>query len=357
MTYMTTHESGMSIPSDDDERWAAVLEKDRSKDGTFYYAVLTTGVYCRPSCAARKARRENVLFFSTREAARLKGFRPCKRCRPDEDADTRTAAIAKACRAIRESGGSVSLAELARAAGLSRFHFHRLFKEITGVTPKAYSNAVRREIVRAKLPASASVTDAVYRSGFGSSSRFYESSRKMLGMKPHEFRSGGSGASLRFAVGQCSLGAILVASSEKGVAAILLGDDPEALVHELERDFPNAELSGSDPDFERLVATVAGFVDNPSQGIGLPLDIRGTAFQEKVWLALMEIPVGKTMTYSEIAERIGAPGAARAVGAACASNMLAVAIPCHRVVRTDGSLSGYRWGIERKRTLLGRESG
>jgi AraC family transcriptional regulator of adaptative response/methylated-DNA-[protein]-cysteine methyltransferase len=176
-------------------------------------------------------------------------------------------------------------------------------------------------------------------------------------MKPHEFRSGGSGASLRFAVGQCSLGAILVASSEKGVAAILLGDDPEALVHELERDFPNAELSGSDPDFERLVATVAGFVDNPSQGIGLPLDIRGTAFQEKVWLALMEIPVGKTMTYSEIAERIGAPGAARAVGAACASNMLAVAIPCHRVVRTDGSLSGYRWGIERKRTLLGRESG
>jgi AraC family transcriptional regulator of adaptative response/methylated-DNA-[protein]-cysteine methyltransferase len=319
--------------------------------------VLTTGVYCRPSCPARKARRENVLFFSTREDARRKGFRPCRRCRPDEDGDAiRTAAIEKACRAIEKSRGSVSLAELARAAGMGRFHFHRLFKEVTGVTPKAYSNAVRRKTVREKLPAEASVTDAVYRSGFGSSSRFYESSGKMLGMKPREFRSGGKGVGLRFAVGQCSLGAILVAASEKGVAAIMLGDDPEALVRELECSFPKAELSGGDPDFERLVATVIGFVEDPSRGLGLPLDIRGTAFQERVWRALMEIPAGETATYSRIAAKIGAPGSARAVGSACASNLLAVAIPCHRVVRTDGSLSGYRWGIERKRSLLRRES-
>jgi len=355
---MTTKESGGIIPHGDDEKWAAVLRRDRGSDGAFYYAVLTTGVYCRPSCPARKARRENVLFFSAREEAERKGFRPCRRCRPDEDGDTGNAeAIVKACRAIEESGGSVGLAGLARAAGMSRFHFHRLFKRITGVTPKAYSNAVRRKSVREKLPASASVTDAIYRSGFGSSSRFYESSGKALGMKPREFRSGGSGASLSFAVGQCSLGAILVAASERGIAAIMLGDDPEELVRELEDCFPNAEISGGDTDFERLVATVVGFVENPSRGLGLPLDIRGTAFQERVWRALMEIPAGETATYSEIAGRIGAPGSARTVGAACASNMLAVAIPCHRVVRTDGSLSGYRWGIERKRTLLGRESG
>ena len=356
MTHMTTHESGATLPPED-ERWSAVLGRDRSKDGSFYYAVLTTGVYCRPSCPSRRARRENVLFFSTREDAERKGFRPCKRCRPDEDGDaTSTAAIEKACRAIEESGGSVSLAELARAAGMGRFHFHRLFKEVTGVTPKAYSNAVRRKTVREKLPAEASVTDAVYHSGFGSSSRFYESSGKMLGMKPREFRSGGKGVGLRFAVGQCSLGAILVAVSEKGVAAIMLGDDPKALVRELERSFPKAELSGGDPDFERLVAMVVGFVEDPSRGLGLPLDIRGTAFQERVWRALMEIPAGETATYNRIAVKIGAPGSARAVGAACASNLLAVAIPCHRVVRTDGSLSGYRWGIERKRSLLRRES-
>lgn len=358
MAYMTTKESGGIIPRGDDERWAAVLERDRGSDGAFYYAVLTTGVYCRPSCPARKARRENVLFFTAREEAERKGFRPCRRCRPDEDGDAGSAeAVVRACRTIEESGGSAGLADLARAAGMSRFHFHRLFKAITGVTPKAYSNAVRRKSVREKLPASASVTDAIYRSGFGSSSRFYESSGKMLGMKPGEFRSGGSGASLSFAVGQCSLGAVLVAASERGVAAIMLGDDPEELVRELERSFPKAELSGGDEGFERLVATVVGFVENPSRGLWLPLDIRGTAFQERVWRALMEIPAGETATYSEIAEKIGAPGSARAVGAACASNMLAVAIPCHRVVRTDGSLSGYRWGIGRKRTLLGRESG
>jgi AraC family transcriptional regulator of adaptative response/methylated-DNA-[protein]-cysteine methyltransferase len=257
---------------------------------------------------------------------------------------------------IEEAEELPALEALAAGVGMSRFHFHRVFKAITGLTPKAYAAAHRANRVRAELAQSATVTDAIYGAGFNSHGRFYAASAEVLGMTPTEFRSGGNGKAIRFAVGDCSLGAILVAATDKGVCAILLGDDPETLVRELEHRFPKARLIGGDAQFEQLVAKVVGFVEAPALGLDLPLDVRGTAFQQRVWQALRRVPPGSTATYSEIARRIGAPKAVRAVAQACASNPVAVAIPCHRVVRKDGGLSGYRWGVERKRALLERES-
>jgi AraC family transcriptional regulator of adaptative response/methylated-DNA-[protein]-cysteine methyltransferase len=344
--------------SADEERWQAVVRRDRAADGLFYYSVRSTGVYCRPSCAARLARRENVQFHATCADAEKAGFRPCKRCRPNEAAltDRQAAAVATACRAMEEAEQMPSLDELAQAAGMSRFHFHRVFKALTGVTPKAYADAHRRTRVRDELTHSATVTDAIYGAGFGSSGRFYNATSGLLGMTPTAFRAGGRGTAIRFAVGQCWLGSILVAATDKGVCAILLGDDAPALVRDLQDRFPEAQLIGGDQAFEQLVAKVVGFVGAPKLGLDLPLDVRGTAFQQRVWQALRKVPAGSTVTYSELANRIGRPKAVRAVAQACASNPLAVAIPCHRVVRTDGSLSGYRWGVERKRALLERET-
>ena len=343
----------------DDDRWAAVVRRDRSADGAFYYSVRTTGVYCRPSCGSRLARRENVRFHATCEEAERAGFRPCRRCRPDEAAlaERHATAVAKACRMIETADDAPRLDALAQAAGMSRYHFHRVFKAATGVTPKAYAAAHRARRVRDALSTSETVTDAIYGAGFNSSGRFYATSDQFLGMTPKRFRAGGEGASIRFAVGECSLGSILVAATDRGVCAILLGDDPEALVRDLQDRFPSAQLIGGDSDFEQVVARVVGFVEAPSLGLDLPLDVRGTAFQQRVWKALREIPSGSTASYTEIAARIGTPKAVRAVASACAANAIAVAIPCHRVVRTDGSLSGYRWGVERKRALLDRESG
>jgi AraC family transcriptional regulator of adaptative response/methylated-DNA-[protein]-cysteine methyltransferase len=342
----------------DEQRWQAVAHRDRAADGAFYYSVRTTGVYCRPSCAARPARRENVAFHATCEEAERAGFRPCKRCRPNElSLEQRQAAqVAAACRTIEQAQTLPSLDELAQAASMSRFHFHRVFKALTGVTPKAYADAHRRTRVRDQLTRSATVTDAIYDAGFNSSGRFYGASPELLGMTPTAFRAGGDGVTIRFAVGQCWLGSILVAATGKGVCAVLLGDDAEALVRELQDRFPKARLVGGDQAFEQLVAKVVGFVGAPKLGLNLPLDVSGTAFQQRVWQALRKIPAGSTVTYSELAKRIGEPKAVRAVAQACASNPVAVAIPCHRVVRTDGSLSGYRWGVERKRALLEREA-
>jgi AraC family transcriptional regulator, regulatory protein of adaptative response / methylated-DNA-[protein]-cysteine methyltransferase len=342
----------------DDERWAAVARRDRSADGVFYYSVRTTGVYCRPSCSARLAQRENVQFHTTCEEADRAGFRPCKRCRPNGVgfAEQRAAAIARACRLIETAEELPNLAALAKAAGMSRFHFHRIFKAVTGVTPKAYMMAHRTRRVRDELARSDTVTQAIYDAGFNSSGRFYAKSSEILGMTPTTFRSGGTGVSLRFAVGECSLGSVLVATTEKGVCAILLGDNPDALLRDLQDKFPNAHLIGGDPKFEQLVAKVIGFLEAPALGLDLPLDVRGTVFQQRVWQALREIPPGSTESYQTVAERIGMPTAARAVAQACASNKIAVAIPCHRVVRNDGALSGYRWGLERKRALLDREA-
>jgi AraC family transcriptional regulator of adaptative response/methylated-DNA-[protein]-cysteine methyltransferase len=265
--------------------------------------------------------------------------------------------VTRACRIIETADNPPALANLARTVGMSPFHFQRVFTATTGLSPKAYATAHRAKKIRAALPRSTSVTNAIYQAGYNSNARFYANSNQTLGMTPRNFRKGGANATLRFAVGQCSLGAILVAASDKGVCAIFLGDDPNALARELQDRFPNAQLIGGDKAFEQLVAKVVGLVETPRQGLHLPLDIRGTAFQQKVWQALTEIPLGQTATYADIAKRIGQPAAVRAVAGACAANKIAIAIPCHRVIRTDGSLSGYRWGVARKRALLQIEKG
>lgn len=270
--------------------------------------------------------------------------------------DPHTSKIAAACRLIEAAEAQPSLRRLADAAGLSPYHFHRIFKSVTGVTPKAYAMAHRHNRLRAALKEAPSVTDAIYESGFSSSGRFYETAAPALGMTPTAFRSQGAGEAIKFALGQCRLGAILVAASEKGVCAIALGDDPEALVRGLQDQFPAATLIGGDAGFETVVAQAVGLVEAPGIGLNLPLDIRGTAFQQRVWQALQRIPAGQTATYAQIAQAIGAPKAHRAVASACAANAIAVAIPCHRVIRQNGALSGYRWGIERKRELLALEA-
>ena len=342
---------------DDASCWRAVERRDRAADGTFVYSVRTTGVYCRPSCAARLPRRENVAFHQTCTDAERAGFRPCKRCRPNAStlAEVHAGAVARACRLIEEAEEAPSLEALARAAGMSRFYFHRVFKAVTGVTPKAYAAGHRGKRVREELSSGESVTEAIYGAGFNSNGRFYAAAPGLLGMTPTQFRSGGRGNVIRFAVGECSLGAILVAATAKGVCAIEFGNDPEMLVRALQDRFPRAQLLGGDKAFERLVAKVVGFVEAPGRGLDLPLDIRGTAFQQQVWKAIRDIPAGSTASYRDLAKRIGAPKAVRAVAQACGANAIAVAIPCHRVVRTDGSTSGYRWGVERKRALLDRE--
>jgi AraC family transcriptional regulator of adaptative response/methylated-DNA-[protein]-cysteine methyltransferase len=351
-------ENVQSAYASGDERWTAVMRRDSHADGKFYYAVRTTGVYCRPSCPSRHALRENVSFHESCMAAEQAGFRACKRCHPAEAAPATRhgAAIAKACHLIDTADELPNLERLAEVAGMSQFHFHRMFKAATGVTPKAYAAARRARKMRDELPRSKTVTAAIYDAGFNSPGRFYATSSAVLGMAPAKFRAGGVDAKIRFAVGQCALGSILVAATAQGICAISLGDDPDFLVRDLQDRFPQAQLVGDDPAFEQSMAKVVGYVEAPELGLDLPLDVRGTAFQQRVWQALQKIPAGSTASYTEIARRIGAPTAVRAVARACASNTIAVAIPCHRVVRTDGSVSGYRWGIERKRALLDRES-
>jgi AraC family transcriptional regulator of adaptative response/methylated-DNA-[protein]-cysteine methyltransferase len=332
-----------------------VTRPSRDTSGTRFS---TTGVYCRPSCPSRTANPKNVQLHDSLESAKATGFRSCRRCNPDGPSiEVENAAlVAQACRIIEEREEEPSLEELADAIGRSPSYFHRLFKATTGLTPKDYATAHRARKVRQGLASGNTVTEAIYDAGFSSSGRFYEKSTDMLGMTPSQYRAGGANEEIRFAVGQTSLGAILVASSKKGVASILLGDDPDELVRNLQDRFPKARLIGADRDYEALVARVVGFVETPGIGLNLPLDVRGTAFQQRVWQALQEIPVGETVSYAEIAWRIGSPKAVRAVAGACAANNLAVAVPCHRVVRNDGSLSGYAWGVERKRVLLAREA-
>ncbi len=355
---MATRTEMLAAATLSDPRWASVAARDRKADGSFFYAVKTTGVYCRPSCASRTPRPENVSFHVTAADAERSGFRPCKRCRPDQTAQggENDRRIAELCRYIERADHVPSLDELAQRAGLSAFHLHRLFKAATGVTPRQYAAAHRGRRVRAALDERRTVTEAIYDAGYNSSGRFYDAAAGLLGMTPTRFRAGGADTEIRFAIGECSLGSILVATTDKGVCAILLGDDPDALARDLQDRFPRARLIGGDREFERVVAAVVGFVEHPKLGLDLPLDIRGTAFQQRVWQALREIPAGRTVSYSDVAARIGAPRSMRAVAQAIASNRLAVAIPCHRVIRNDGALAGYRWGVERKRTLIEREA-
>jgi AraC family transcriptional regulator of adaptative response/methylated-DNA-[protein]-cysteine methyltransferase len=353
----TSATTATATATERDPRWAAILARDAAADGTFVYAVKTTGVYCRPSSAARLPRPENTLFFADAKSAEAAGFRPSRHTAADRSATTaqHAALVAAACRRIESATALPRLEELAAAAGLSAWHFHRVFKSLTGVTPRAYADAHRAGKLRGELPRSTSVTAALYDAGFNSSSRFYAASNRLLGMKPAAYRGGGADTDIQFAVGECSLGAILVAQSARGVCAIALGNDPAQLVQDLQDRFPRANLIGGDAQFEKLVALVVGFVEQPALGLNLPLDLRGTAFQQRVWQALRKIPAGSTRSYTEIAQLIGAPKSVRAVAQACGANPVAVAIPCHRVVRATGELAGYRWGIERKRTLLERE--
>jgi len=342
-----------------DPRWAAVAARDPGADGRFFYSVRTTGVYCRPSCPSRTARPENVAFFATAKDAERAGFRACKRCKPDRSslAASHAATVAELCRYIETAEQPPTLQQLAQRAGFSACHLHRIFKAMVGVTPKAYAGAHRANRLHRELKGQGTVTDAIYSAGYGSAGRFYEQSDQLLGMTPSRYRAGGSDTEIRFATGQCSLGSVLVARSGRGVCAIMLGDDPDQLAGELQGRFPKARLIGDDPQFERWVAQVIDFVEAPRIGLDLPLDIQGTAFQRRVWQALRRIPAGRTVSYADVARRIGSPKSVRAVARAVATNPLAVAVPCHRVVHKDGTLSGYRWGVERKRALLEREAG
>ena len=349
----------MKVLLSDDDRWEALTKRDSLSCGEFVYGVLTTGVYCRPNCTSRLPNRENVRFFETGKDAERAGFRPCKRCKPESTdwKQPQTRAVLKACRMIAEADEPLSLKELAHAAGLSPFHFQRLFKKIVGVTPKQYAMEKRSNRVREHLREDSTVTNAMYHAGFGSSSRFYEKATATLGMKPSIYKNGAQDMRIRFAIAPCFLGWVLVAATAQGICAIDFGDSPETLEEGLHRRFPKAEIQAPDPDFTAMVAKVLTFLEDPHRGrLDLPLEVQGTAFQRRVWQILQEIPPGDTVSYTDIASRIGKPNAARAVAQACAANPIAVAIPCHRVVRGNGQLGGYRWGVERKRVLLERES-
>jgi AraC family transcriptional regulator, regulatory protein of adaptative response / methylated-DNA-[protein]-cysteine methyltransferase len=341
-----------------DIRWEALRKRDKSAEGTFVYGVLTTGVYCRPSCPSRLPRIENVRFFAANEDAERAGFRPCMRCKPNSASldERQIDAIANACALIEAAEERPDFGAIAQAVGMSRHHFHRVFKQITGLTPGTYLTSLRERRAIAGLGKGSSVTEAIYEAGYGSSSRFYEAFAPKLGLKPAAYSKGGVGEIIRFAVGECSLGSILVAATTKGICAIEFGDTLEGLLQSFQDRFANAELVGGDANFERIVAEVIACAEEPRRRLELPLHVRGTAFQHKIWRTLRDIAPGETMTYAEVAAKSGNPGAVRAAANACASNKLAVAIPCHRVVRTDGSLSGYRWGVERKAALIEREA-
>jgi AraC family transcriptional regulator of adaptative response/methylated-DNA-[protein]-cysteine methyltransferase len=343
--------------ADDDARWRAVVERDGRADGTFFYAVKTTGVYCRPACSSRQPKRANVVYFPSCADAERAGFRACKRCRPRTVAARAPGhdAVLRACQLIEESAETPGLDELAGAVGLSPFYFHRLFKEVVGVTPKAYAAARQLRRLREGLDRGETVTRAIYGAGFGSGSRCYEGDG--LGMTPSDYRNGAAGLPIRYALAESYLGRVLVAATGRGICSIELGDTPAELRGRLAARFPGATLVDGDADFAETVRRVVAFLEAPGHGLDLPLDVRGTAFQRRVWEALRAIPAGSTASYAEVARRVGSPSAVRAVARACAANPVAVAIPCHRVVGSDGDLRGYRWGVGRKRELLRREQG
>lgn len=339
-------------------RWEAVEARDRNADGHFVYSVASTGVYCRPSCAARLALRRNVRFHETCAEAESAGFRPCKRCRPNEAplAERHAETIRNICRKIESAEAPPALDTLAAEAGMSRFHFLRVFRAVTGVTPRQYAEKQRAERVRTQLRGGSSVTGAIYDSGFNSSSRFYEKSKDMLGMTPVQFRGGGTGVAIRFTVARSSLGLVLIAATLRGICSVRFGESEAALAEELCTSFPNARIEPADDDFAADVRAVISAIDHPGAAPDLPLDIRGTAFQQRVWQALREVPAGHTVSYARLAARAGNPNAVRAAGSACGANPVAVLVPCHRALRSDGSLGGYRWGLDRKRALLAKEA-
>jgi AraC family transcriptional regulator of adaptative response/methylated-DNA-[protein]-cysteine methyltransferase len=337
--------------------WGAVAERDRAMDGVFFYAVRTTGVYCRPSCPSRRPKPENVVFFRTRTGAERAGFRPCKRCRPEREigTDANSELVEKVCRYIdTHPDQPATLGALSAAIGLSPFHLHRTFKALTGITPRAYADSRRLESLKAGLREGHSVTRSLYDAGYGSSSRLYERASSQLGMTPSRYRKQGSGVTIRFAIADTPVGRLLLAATERGICSIQFGNSDSALEAGLRKEYPQAEIVRTDKALTTWVRAVRDRIGGESTA-ALPLDIRATAFQRLVWEELRVIPSGVTRSYGEIAKRIGQPRAARAVARACATNPVAVAIPCHRVVRENGALGGYRWGIQRKQKLLALE--
>lgn len=355
---MSNHDNSTRYASEQ-TRWEALLQRDPQAADAFCYGVRTTGIYCRPTCPSRKPQRANVCFFDTPEAAEQAGFRACKRCQPhtQDVAAEQAALVQQACAFIDNAPTPPRLHEVAAAVGLSPFHFQRLFKRLVGVSPRQYAAARQQQRLRAELRKEESVTEAMYNAGFESSSSLYEQSTATLGMTPTQYQQGARDTDIRFTTAPCVLGWLLVAATPRGICAIALDDTAAALEARLRAEFPHAHLQPTtDPAFAAWVTQVAAFIETPTQGLDLPLDIQGTAFQRRVWEALQDIPVGQTVTYAELAARIGQPTAARAVAQACAANRLAVVVPCHRIVRSDGAAGGYRWGPARKRALLEREA-
>jgi AraC family transcriptional regulator of adaptative response/methylated-DNA-[protein]-cysteine methyltransferase len=338
-------------------RWQAVVDRDAVADGCFYYAVTTTGIFCRPCCSSKLPDRKNVKYFETGAEATRAGFRPCKRCNPTSETRDKVIAqkIVDACRKIEKSDKTIKLDTLAKEAGLSSYHFHRLFKKIVGVTPKVYGSTHQSLRFREKLISSESITDAIFDAGYSSTSGVYTPKADLLAMKPKEYRAGGKGITIQFGVAKCLLGWVIVAATDRGICGIEFGDAVTLLVPQLQKRFPEAVLKEAGPGFTNVIETVVQFVKVPTASFSLPLDIQGTVFQQKVWNILREIEPGKTMSYTEVAEKIGNPKAVRAVATACSSNKIAVVIPCHRVISKTDQMSGYRWGVTRKKALLENE--
>jgi AraC family transcriptional regulator, regulatory protein of adaptative response / methylated-DNA-[protein]-cysteine methyltransferase len=343
----------------DEDRWAAVLGRDRAWDGRFVTAVSSTRIYCRPSCPARRPARERVHFYATPADARADGYRACRRCLPDLGADSPALELVRHACAILDEPSEVTptLAQLGKRVGVSPSHLQRTFKRIAGVSPRAYADARRQGVLRERLRSQVPVADAIYEAGYGSSSRVYEGANAQLGMTPGLYRNGAAGATIRYTILETALGTMLVAATERGLCRVTLGESPDALERSLGQEFPSASRTRDDDVLAPMAAALLARTEGRAPAAELPLDIRATAFQRQVWETLKRIPVGTTRSYSQVAASIGRPGAARAVARACASNPVAIAIPCHRVVRGDGELGGYRWGIERKRRLLEIESG
>jgi AraC family transcriptional regulator of adaptative response/methylated-DNA-[protein]-cysteine methyltransferase len=338
-------------------RWRAVIARDHDANGAFVLAVTSTGIFCRPICPAKRPRRDRVIFYDSPAEARRAGYRACLRCKPEDEAFGRrhTDAIAKATSMIRASEPMPSLAQLAKSAGMSAFHFHRLFRRTVGVTPRQFRAQIMVDRAKTALRDGESVTSSLYDAGFSSNSRFYDVAAGRLGMAPRKVGAGGVDETIRFVVRRCELGLVLVAATAKGICEVWLGEDASALSRRLREAYPQAQIASRDPKMNALIKKVVMLVERPRTGIALPLDLRGTAFEMRVWEALRRIPTGETMTYGEIASAIGHPKAARAVGSACARNHVAVVVPCHRAVGADEKLHGYRWGISRKRKLLEAE--
>ncbi|MFW2368984.1 MAG: bifunctional DNA-binding transcriptional regulator/O6-methylguanine-DNA methyltransferase Ada [Desulforhopalus sp.] len=341
----------------DDTRWNAVCDNSSDADGAFYYAVITTGIYCRPSCRSKLPRRDNVEYFMSCNDAEAAGYRACKRCKPTalSKAEEIEQKIILACRIIEQSETSIKLDELATHVNLSPYHFHRLFKKIVGITPKQYASRHQSHRFQKNLRSSPSITDAIYSSGYGSSGSAYDKKRDQLAMKPKEYRRGADGVTITYGLAQCYLGWVIVAATDRGICAIEFGDDSKVLPEQVQNRFPNAQLNKADIGFETLIEEVVDFIESPKDTFHVPLDIQGTAFQQQVWEVLRQIRPGETMSYTDVAEWIGKPKAVRAVASACASNKLAVVIPCHRVISKAGRTGEYRWGSERKKRLLESE--